>query len=182
MPPVRRIFAASLLATTAFLAAACTPAGSTPAPPPAGQTSQPAPPAEGQTSPTPDGGSGGGGGACPSVPQEGFELFSSPAVLEAPAEGQVFGGPEHPIVWTFAEAQEYSPSVDLSYVNSAGDAIPMTAFPLEDLGGNQWGSSFEVFTSGAADRPGFAVLHVSGSSPEDDEIAGVYCLTFKVTE
>lgn len=179
MTAVRRLLAASLVASAALWVVGCAP--SAPAPSPGGgDTGQPAPTTGGETSQEPGGGSG-GGGACPTVPQEGFELFSSEAVTKAPAEGQVFGGADNPVSWTFAEPQEYDPDVDLYYVNEAGDAIAMGGVFLEDLGGNEWGSSKDVFWSDAADRPGFAILGVS-KTPSDHEIAGIYCLTFKVTE
>lgn len=178
MTVVRRALIASVSA--AFLVAGCTPSTPGPAPAPGEQSSQPAPTNGGQASPPPDGGSG-GGGACPAVPQAGFELFSSDAVVKAPASGQIFGGEAHPVSWTFAEPQEYDPDIDLYFVNEAGDAIAMGGVFLEDLGGNQWGSSKDIFWSDAADRPGFAILGVS-KSPTDHEIAGVYCLTFKVAE
>lgn len=115
------------------------------------------------------------------MPQEGFELFSSSAVITAPADGQIFGGADHPVSWTFAEPQEYNPDIDLYYVNQAGDAISMGGVILEDLGANEWGSSKEIFWSDAADRPGFAILGVSEHGT-DHEIVGVYCLTYQVTE
>lgn len=180
MTALRRVLAASLVASATLWAVGCAP--SAPAPSPGGgDTGQPAPTTGGDTSPAPGGGSGGGGGACPTVPQEGFELFSSEAVTQAPAEGQVFGGPDNPVSWTFAEVQEYDPDVDLYFVNEAGDAISMGGVFLEDLGGNEWGSSKDIFWSDAADRPGFAILGIS-KSPTEHEIAGVYCLTFKVSE
>lgn len=90
MTAVRRLLAASLLASATLWVVGCAP--SAPAPSPGGgDTGQPAPTTGGETSQEPGGGSG-GGGACPTVPQEGFELFSSEAVTKAPAEGQVFGG------------------------------------------------------------------------------------------
>ncbi|MCW5953453.1 MAG: hypothetical protein KIT69_14460 [Propionibacteriaceae bacterium] len=176
MTAVRRALVASLL-TAAFLAAGCAPTPASPAPP--GQTSQPAPTSGGDPTSAPGGDPGGGN--CPTVPQEGFELFSSALVTKAPADGQLFGGADHPVSWTFAEALEYDPDVDLYYVNEAGDAIAMGGKMLNDLGGNEWGTSDDVFWSDAADRPGFAILGVTKSA-QDHEIVGVYCLTFKVAE
>ncbi len=177
MIAVRRALAASFVVALTCWTMGCAP--SVPAPAPGEETSQPGPTAEpGQAT---EGGSGDAGGACPTVPQEGFDLFSSPVITKAPAEGQVFGGADNPVSWTFAEPQEYDPDIDLYYVNQAGDAIAMGGVFLEDLGANEWGSSKDVFWSDAADRPGFAILGVTNGAT-DHEIVGVYCLTFKVTE
>lgn len=184
MIAARGALAASLLAAALGLAG-CAPTA--PAPAPDGDTSQPAPTVGGETSPDPGGeassapGGGSDGSACPTVPQEGFELHSSPLVTKAPDDGQVLGGVEHPVSWTFAEPQKYAPDIDLYYVNTAGDAISMGGVMLENLEGNEWGTSKDVFWSDAADRPGFAILGVTHNETEHDVI-GVYCLTFKVTE
>ena len=128
--------------------------------------------------------------ACPKVPQEGFELTSSDLVTAAPAEGQVYGGVDHPVQWTFAEAQDLTPSVDLYYVDAAGDAIAMGGLFLTNIEGNTWGDSSDVFWSDAADRPGFAIVTLTNSASmaddgtlsADTDIAGVYCLTYHVSE
>lgn len=155
------------------------------------------PPAGGDPTSSPEATTTGGGesvdtatGACPTVPQAGFELSSSPLVVEAPADGQVYGGVDHPVSWTFAESPGIGADVDLYYVNDAGDAISMGGIFLEDLGGNTWGTSNDVFWSDAADRPGFAILSIThdaslgddGNATADREQVGVYCLTYQVSQ
>ena len=136
--------------------------------------------------PTVEEGDGRAGEACPTVPQEGYELFSSNAVVSAPPNGAIYGDGSA-MSWTFASVPEDSQfDVELSYVNTYGDAIPMSGF--EHLGDNEWGANFDVFTSDAHERPAFAVLGVtsdawltdSGEITGEHEILGVYCLSIRV--
>lgn len=145
-----------------------------------------APVAEATAAPA-DGGAGESGGACPTVPQEGYELFSSDAVAVAPADGAVYGDGTS-ISWTLAEAYDGTPDVDMSYINEAGDAIPMGGIFLEDMGNNEWGSTLNVFTSDADGRPGYMLLGLTtdvgladdGTATGNHEVIGIYCVTFKV--
>lgn len=180
MIAVRGVLATSVLTATVLALAGCAPAPSAPAPTGDTGSRTSAPATEGGDAPSAPGG-GSGDSVCPTVPQEGFDLHSSPLVTRAPGDGQILGGTDHPVSWTFAEPQEYAPDVDLYYVNTDGDAISMGGVMLEDLGGNEWGTSKDVFWSDAADRPGFAILGVTHNATDHDVI-GVYCLTFKVTE
>jgi len=130
------------------------------------------------------GGSEGGSGTCPTVPQEGYELFSSEIVVAAPADGAVYGDGT-PISWTFADGTVTTVAdVDMSYINEAGDAIPMGGIFLEDFGDNEWGSTLNVFTSDADGRPGFMTLGLTqdadATGSGEREIVGTYCVTFKV--
>ena len=136
-----------------------------------------------------DGASGGSasGGTCPTVPQGGYELFSSDQVATAPVDGAIYGDGT-PIAWTFAGPVEGTPDVDMAYINEAGDAIPMGGIFLQELGDNTWGSSLNVFTSDADGRPGFMILGLThdagiaadGTLEGTHEIVGVYCVTLKV--
>lgn len=127
------------------------------------------------------------GGSCPTVPQEGYELFSSDQVLTPPADGAVYGDGTQ-IAWTFAGPIDGAPDVDISYVNDAGDAIPEGGIFLDDLGNNTWGSTQNIFTSDADGRPAFMILgltHDAGMADDGTltgthEIVGVYCVTLKV--
>lgn len=129
------------------------------------------------------------GGTCPSVPQEGYDLYSTDQVVEVPADGAVYGDGT-PVSWTFTGPVEGTPDVDMYYVNSAGDAIAMGGIFLEDFGANTWGSTLNVFDSAADGRPGFMVLGLTHDAAGDGngnisgthEIVGVYCVTYKVSE
>lgn len=127
-------------------------------------------------------------GTCPAVPQQGFELFSSDIVAQAPRHGALYGE-GHPVSWAFSRALEYGPSVDLYYVNEAGDAIAMGGTNTVDEGDNTWSVEDPVYWSEANGRPGFVILTVTnsitaeeGSYRADTEIAGVYCVTFVTSE
>jgi len=181
MTPSRVLLAPVLVGLTLTLAA-CTsdaPADSEVAPADSAATAADAPASEGSSE---------GGGACPTVPQEGYELSSSEIVTVAPADGAIYGDGT-PISWTFADGTVTStPDVDMSYINEAGDAIPMGGIFLEDFGNNEWGSTLNVFTSDADGRPGFMILGLTpevglaadGTIEGEHVIVGIYCVTFKV--
>ncbi|MES1171386.1 MAG: hypothetical protein ABUL56_03390 [Actinomycetota bacterium] len=118
-------------------------------------------------------------GDCPTVPQEGYELSSSDVFSEVPASGAVWGDGTL-ISWTFADGAEHIVGVDMSYVNEAGDAIPMSGIFLDDMGGGTVGSTLLVFDSNTNGRPGFMTL--TETEGTDTETLGVYCVTFKVSE
>ena len=122
------------------------------------------------------------------MPQEGYEAFSSNFVVAAPANGAIYWDGT-PISWTMVDSPEGAQfDVDLSYVNTDGDAVEIGGFFLEDLGDNVWSSSLNVFDSNAHERPAFAVLGVTsdtdvwylGQITGDHEILGVYCLSLRV--
>ena len=71
------------------------------------------------------------------MPQAGYELSSSDVFSEVPESGAVWGDGTL-ISWTFADGGEHIVGVDMSYVNDAGDAIPMSGIFLDDMGGGRW--------------------------------------------
>ena len=118
------------------------------------------------------------GGDCPTVPQAGYELSSSDVFSKVPDSGAVWGDGTL-ISWTFADGGEHIVGVDMSYVNDAGDAIPMSGIFLDDMGGGAVGSTLLVFDSDTDGRPGFMTL--TETEGTDTETLGVYCVTFKVS-
>ncbi len=127
------------------------------------------------------------GGTCPAVAQEGYDLFSTDQVVTAPVDGAIYGDGT-PISWTFAGPTDGTPDVDISYVNNAGDAIPIGGIFLEDMGDNTWGSTLNVFNSDADGRPAFMRLGLTHDVTDDGtgklsgthEIVGIYCVTLKL--
>jgi len=118
-------------------------------------------------------------GTCPTVPQTGYELSSSDVFSEVPEAGAVWGDGTL-ISWTFADGGEHIVGVDMSYVNDAGDAIPMSGIFLDDMGGGTVGSTLLVFDSDTSGKPGFMTL--TETEGTETETLGVYCVTFNVTE
>lgn len=127
------------------------------------------------------------GGTCPTVPQEGYELFSSDQVVTPPIDGAIYGDGTQ-ISWIFAGPVDGTPDVDISYVNTDGDAMVKGGIFLDDLGNNEWGKSLNIFDSDADGRPAFMILGLThdvgvaadGTLAGDHEIVGVYCVTLKV--
>lgn len=129
------------------------------------------------------------GGACPAVNQAGLDLFTTDQVVEAPAEGAVYGDGST-VQWTFAAPIEGTPDVDMYYINDDGDAIAMTGIFLDDYGNNTWGSNLNVFWSDADGMPGLMVLGLTHDAAVADdgtlsgthEEVGIYCVSYKVVE
>lgn len=166
------------VAACALALAACS-GGDTPAAPGGGSTADPAatqPAAEATTGGTDAAASG---GDCPTVPQAGYELSSSDVFSEVPESGAVWGDGSL-ISWTFADGAEHIVAVEMSYVNDAGDAIPMSGIFLDDMGGGKVGADRPLFDSDTNGRPGFMTL--TETEGTDTETLGVYCVTFKVNE
>lgn len=187
MATITRAFALPIIAIATLTLAACGPNANPDAPAPDAGSSLDAP---ADPMPTVDTGDGEPGEACPPVPQEGYELFSSSIVVDAPPNGAIYGDGT-PISWTMESAPEDAQfDVELSYVSTDGDAIPMSGFFLDDLGDNVWGANFNVYTSDAHERPAFATLGVtsdtvltdSGEITGTHQVLGVYCLSIRVSE
>jgi hypothetical protein len=123
-------------------------------------------------------------GACPVL--EGYELFSSDFITAAPAEGFAYTE-STPIEFTLSLGAGYTPSMGLSYVNEAGDAIVMGEQNLLDNGDGSYYNDLGVFDSDAAGRPGFATIRLvadgsfeppAGQESFDIATLGVYCVSF----
>ena len=178
MRSLRTAVAAVSLVMGAFVLAACS-GGDTPTAPAADPTV-----AVGATNDASDPTAAGtpaaaSGGTCPTVPQGGYELSSSDVFSAVPESGAVWGDGT-PISWTFADGGAHIIGVDMSYVNDAGDAIPMSGIFLDDMGGGTVSSSLLVFDSDTDGRPGFMTLTETDGTKT--ETLGVYCVTFKVSE
>lgn len=165
MPSPTRLLALPIIATVAFLAA-CAPTG--------------APATDGGTAPDP----AAPAGACPTL--EGYELFSSDLITAAPAEGFAYTEGT-PIEFSLSLGAGYTPSMGLSYVNDAGDAIVMGEQNLLDNGDGSYYNDLGVFDSDAAGRPGFATIRLvadgsfeppAGQESFDIATLGVYCVSF----
>jgi hypothetical protein len=167
--------AAPLALLCAFALAACSGGGDEPADVPG--SDQPAATTPASTSAPSATGAAAPAGDCPTVPQAGYELSSSDVFSAVPDSGAVWGDGTL-ISWTFADGGEHIVGVDMSYVNDAGDAIPMSGIFLDDMGGGTVGSTLLVFDSDTNGRPGFMTL--TETEGTDAETLGVYCVTFKV--
>lgn len=128
----------------------------------------------------------GSSGTCSSVAQEGYELFTTDLVLKAPPEGFAYTAGE-PIEWTLSVGAGYFPSLALSYVNEAGDAVVMGEQNLLDGGDGRYYNDLGVFDSDAAGRPGFATVRLvndgsfeppAGQESFDIADLGIYCISF----
>ena len=166
MRSLRPAFVSVSTVMCALALAACS-GGDTPAAPGGGSTADPAatqPAAEATTGGTDAAASG---GDCPTVPQAGYELSSSDVFSAVPESGAVWGDGTL-ISWTFADGAAHIVGVDMSYVNDAGDAIPMSGIFLDDMGGGKVGSSLLVFDSDTNGRPGFMTLTRDGRNGHGD--------------
>lgn len=123
-------------------------------------------------------------GACPTV--EGYELFSSDLIAAAPAEGFEYVAGT-PIEWTLAIGAGYTPTMSISYINEAGDAIPEGDYNLLDRGDGTYYQDLGIFNSDASGRPGFASVTLvndgsftppAGQESFDISTIGIYCVTF----
>lgn len=167
------------LAIAAFLLAGC--AATTPAANPGAGT---------DTDASSDAPADTASGTCPTVPQEGYELFTTDLVTEAPVPGTVIEAGV-PISWTLSLGAGYTPSLDVSYVNDAGDAIPVGSFVLSDDDDNgTYEYDLGMFDSDADGHFGFATITLindgSFTPPPGDEThqsstLGVYCVSIAVS-
>ena len=127
-------------------------------------------------------------GPCPAVPQAGYELFTTDLVTAAPDVGFVYSA-SSPISFTLSVGAGFLPSMQLSYINDAGDAIVMGEQNLLDNGDGSYRQDLGVFDSDADGRPGFATVTLlndgSFTPPDGDETfdfakLGRYCVSFGV--
>ena len=125
---------------------------------------------------------------CPAVPQEDYELFTTDLITAAPEAGFVYSA-SSPISFTLSVGAGFVPSMQLSYVNDAGDAIVIGEQNLLDSGDGSYFQDLGVFDSDADGRSGFATVTLlndgSFTPPAADESftfakLGRYCVTFGV--
>lgn len=123
---------------------------------------------------------------CPTVPQEGYELFTTDVITSAPPEGFVYSAGV-PITFSLSLGAGYTPSMGLSYVDEAGNAIVMGEQNLLDNGDGSYFNDLGVFDSDAAGRPGYATIRLvadgsfeppAGQESFDIATLGVYCIAF----
>lgn len=169
---LRRRLTALPIAAAIVLLAACTPT----APAPAGGGDPAADPGSDPAA----------SGACPTVEQGGYELFTTDFITSAPAEGFEYG-PGIPITFGLSLGAGYTPSMGLSYVDETGNAIVMGEQNLLDNGDGTYYNDLGVFDSDAAGRPGFATIVLvsdgsfeppAGQESFDIATLGVYCISF----
>lgn len=169
--PHRRLLALPIAAAIVLLAA-CTPTSPAPA---------------GGGDPASDPGSdSAASGACPTVPQEGYELFTTDFITAAPAEGFEYAAGV-PITFSLSLGAGYTPSMGLSYIDETGDAIVMGEQNLLDNGDGSYYNDLGVFDSDAAGRAGYATIRLvadgsfeppAGQESFDIATLGVYCISF----
>jgi len=127
-------------------------------------------------------------GPCPTVPQEGYELFTTDYITAAPEPGAVYSA-SNPIEFGLSRGAGYYPSVEFAYVNDAGDAITAMASNLLDNGDGTYYQDLGIFDSLADGRPGFATVTLlnddtftptPGDETFDSSVLGRYCISYEV--
>ena len=126
---------------------------------------------------------------CPTVPQEGYELFTTDFITSAPPSGFLYKAGT-PIEFGLSLGAGFTPSMSISYINDAGDAIPEGDYNLFDDDDNgTYSNDLGIFNSDADGKFGFATISLvnDGSfTPPADQAdhniidIGRYCVKFEV--
>lgn len=126
-------------------------------------------------------------GTCPTI--AGYELFSTELISSAPEPGFLYKAGS-PIEFGLSLGAGFTPSMSISFVNEAGDAIPEGDYNLYDDDDNgTYSNDLGVFNSDANGTFGFATISLvnDGSfTPPADQAGfdivdiGRYCVSFEV--
>lgn len=124
---------------------------------------------------------------CPAI--DGYELFTTDLITSAPPTGFVYAAGT-PIEFGLSLGAGFAPSMSISFINDAGDAIPEGDYNLyDDDGDGTYSNDLGVFNSDADGKFGFATISLvnDGSfTPPADQAGfdiveiGRYCVSFEV--